>query len=67
MTITRRDTLKYTGAAIAVMSGSRAASAETRAESNALCGPIRADARALCAEARLCGRTFRTGPLPRHR
>ena len=35
MTITRRDTLKYTGAAIAVMSGGRTASAGTRAESNA--------------------------------
>ena len=35
MTTTRRDTLKYTAAAIAMMSGARAASAETRAESNA--------------------------------
>ena len=35
MTITRRDTFKYAGAAIAVMSGARAASAGTRAESNA--------------------------------
>ena len=34
MTTTRRDTLKYTGAAIAAMSGGRAASAATRAESN---------------------------------
>ena len=34
MTTTRRDTLKYTGAAIALMSGARAASAETRSESN---------------------------------
>ena len=34
MTTTRRDTLKYAGAAIAMMSGARDATAATRAESN---------------------------------